>query len=103
MQLKVNPGWLSAGGIAKMDSDNNFISMALKNLPKGKTGLTASKIEEESDQWELNGDGTFHIETYKTVQQTEILAGTKIKYYYVIIWLFRTGNRFNESDSDRIN
>ena len=55
--------------------DDNFISIALKNLPKGKTGLSGSKGS--TDQWELSSDGTFKIETYKTIQQTETLSGTK--------------------------
>lgn len=56
--------------------DDNFISIALKNLPKGKTGLSESK-KESSDQWEINSDGTFKIETYKTIQQTETLSGKR--------------------------
>lgn len=56
--------------------DDNFISIALKNLPKGKTRLSESKNKSFlSDQWEINNDGTFKIETYKTIQQTETLSG----------------------------
>lgn len=53
---------------------DTFISMALKNLPKGKTGLSGS--QGPSDHWEVNSDGTFKIESYKTIQETETLSGT---------------------------
>ncbi len=54
------------------DNYDNFMALALKNLPKGKTELSKGS----SDHWELSSDGTFRIKSYETVQQTETLAGT---------------------------
>ena len=59
--------------------DDNFINLALKNLPNGRTELSKGS----SDHWELGSDGTFRIETYETVQQTKTLEGTILRVNFL--------------------
>ncbi len=46
--------------------------MALNNLPSGRTSLSNVK---ECEHWEPEKDGTFQIQQYRTIEQTEILSG----------------------------
>lgn len=74
-------------------SNDNILRMALNNLPSGRTGLSNTNAN-ETEHWEPKENGTFELKTYRTIEQTEIIAGNlkKRNYNILILVSFRIGN-----------
>lgn len=51
---------------------NDILRAALNNLPSGRTALSNVK---ECQHWEPTKEGTFLVKQYRTIEQTETLAG----------------------------
>ena len=71
----------------EMMTPKEVLEMALKNLPKGRTSLTQSNCTEDAT-WKTNHKGQFHLDTYRTIEQTEILTGKNKIYYFYWTFLF---------------
>lgn len=82
-----------------MDQSNcsNDIKFALHNLPKGRTNLSSTAVNKLT--WEVDEKGSFQVDSYKTIEQTDTLAGTSDynnnnDHYFLFV--FRIGFRFEK-------